>query len=37
MVVARLGCERAMVEIGWATSCYDCMDRLTKHYYHLVG
>ena len=36
MVAARLGCERAMVGTGWATSCPDCMDRLRKHYSHLV-
>ena len=32
MVAARLGCERAMVGTGWATSRRECMDRLTKHY-----
>ena len=37
MVAARLGCERAMVGTGWATSCPDCMDKLRKHYSHLVG
>ena len=37
MVAVRLGCERAMVGTGWATSCPDCMDRLRKHYSHLVG
>ena len=36
-VAARIGCERAMVGTGWATSCPDCMDRLRKHYSHLVG
>jgi len=36
MVAARLGCERAMVGTGWATSCPDCMDKLRKHYSHLV-
>ena len=33
---ARLDCERAMVGTGWAISCPDCMNRLRKHYYHLV-
>ena len=37
MVAARLGCERAMVGTGWATSCPDSMNRLRKHYSHLVG
>ena len=32
MVAARLGCERAIVVTGRATSCADCMDRLRKHY-----
>ena len=36
-VAARLGCERVMVGTGWATSCPECMDRLRKHYSHLVG
>ena len=36
MVATRLGCERVMVEIVWATSYPDCMDRLTKHHSHLV-
>ena len=36
MVAARLGCERAMVGTGWATSHPDRMDRLTKHHSHLV-
>ena len=31
------GCERVTVGTRWATSCPDCMDRLTKHYSHLVG
>ena len=35
MVAARLGCERAMVGT-WARSHPDCMDRLRKHYFHLV-
>ena len=35
MVAARLGCERAMVGTGWATSSHR-MDRLTKHHSHLV-
>ena len=33
---AWLGCERAVVGTGWATSRTDCMNRLSKHYYHLV-
>ena len=37
MVAARVGCKRAMVRIGWATSHHDCVDRLRKHYSHLVG
>ena len=37
LVAARRGCERAMVGTGWATSHPDCMDRLRKHYSHLVG
>ena len=36
MVAARLGFERAMVGTEWATSCPDCMDRLRKHYSHIV-
>ena len=36
-VAARLGCERVVVVTGWATSHPECMDRLTKHYSHLVG
>ena len=31
-----LGCERAMVGTGWATSRPNCMDRLRKHYTHHV-
>ena len=37
LVAARLGRERAMVGMGWASSCSGCMDRLRKHYPHLVG
>jgi len=37
MIAARLVCERAMVGTGLAIPCSDCMDRLTKHYSHLVG
>ena len=37
MVPARLDCERAMVGTGRVTSHRDCMDRLRKHYSHLVG
>ena len=36
MVVAKLGCERAMVRTGWATSRPDCMNRLRKHSSHFV-
>ena len=36
MVAARLGFEKAMVGIRWATSCPDCMDRLRKRYSHLA-
>jgi len=36
VVAARLGCERAMVGTGRATSHPDSMDRLRKHYSHLV-
>ena len=36
MVAARLGCERAMVGTRWATSRPDRMDKLRKHYSHLV-
>ena len=37
MVVAKLGCERAMVGTGYATSHPDCMDRLTKHYWKTLS
>ena len=37
MVAARLGCQSTMVGTGWANSCPGCMDRLRKHYSHLVG
>ena len=36
MVAARLGCQSAMVGTGWANCCPGCMDRLRKHYSHLV-
>ena len=36
MVAARLGFERTMADTGWATPCTDCMERLRKHYSHLV-
>ena len=29
MMAARLGYERTLIGIGWATSRPDCMDRLT--------
>ena len=37
MVATRLGCKRVMVGTRWATPHPDCMDRLRKHYSHLVG
>ena len=37
MVAARLSFEKAMVGTEWATSRPDCMDRVRKHYSHLVG
>ena len=37
MVAGRLSCQSAMVGTGWANSCPACMDRLRKHYSHLVG
>ena len=37
MVAARLGCQSAMVETRWANSCPGSVDRLRKHYSHLVG
>ena len=37
MVAARLGFEKAMVGTGRANPCPDCMDRLRKHYSHLVA
>ena len=36
IVAARLGCERPMVGTMWASSRRGCMDRLRKHYSHLV-
>ena len=36
MVAARLDYERAVVGTRWATFHPDCMDRLRKHYSHLV-
>ena len=36
MVAARLGFEKAMVGTRRATPRSDCMDRLRKHYSHLV-
>ena len=36
-VATRLGGERVMVGTGWATSHPDCIDRLRKHYSHLVA
>ena len=37
MVAARLGCESIVVGTKWATHCSYCMERLRKHYTHLVG
>ena len=37
MVGARLGCKSTLVGRRCANSCLGCMDRLTKHYSHLVG
>ena len=37
MAAAGLGCKRAMVGTGWANSHPGCMNRLRKHYSHLVG
>ena len=37
MAAARLGCKRAMVGTRWANSHPGCMNRLRKHYSHLVG
>ena len=37
MVAARLVCQRSMVGTRWAKSHPDCMNRLRKLYYHLVG
>ena len=37
MVGAKLSCQSAMVGTGLANSCPGCMDRLRKHYSHLVG
>ena len=37
MVAARLCCQSAMVGTEWSNSCPGCMDRLRKHYSHLVG
>ena len=36
MVAARLGFEKAMVGTWRSTPRPDCMDRLRKHYSHLV-
>ena len=33
---AMLGFETVKVGTGWVTSHPDCMDRLTKHYSHLI-
>ena len=36
MVAARLGFKKAMVGTEWTTSLPDRMDKLRKHYSHLV-
>ena len=37
MVAARLGCKRATAGTGWTASGPGSMDRLRKHYSHIVG
>ena len=37
MVAARRGCKMAMGGTRWVNSCPGCMERLRKHYSHLVG
>ena len=37
VVAARLGCKRGMAGTGWTTSGPGSMDRLRKHYFHIVG
>ena len=37
MVAARLWCESVIVGTKWATHHSDCMERVRKHYSHLVG
>ena len=37
MEAASFDFKRAMVGTGWAKSCPGCMNRLRKHYSHLVG
>ena len=37
MAAARLSCKRAIVGTGWANSCPGCINKLRKHYSHLVG
>ena len=37
MVAARLGCKSTIIGTEWANSFPGCMDRLRKHYSHLVG
>ena len=37
MVAARLGYQSAMVGTRWANSRPCCVDRLRKHYSHLLG
>ena len=37
VVAARLGCKIDVVGTVLANSCPGCMDRLRKHYSHLVG
>ena len=37
MAAARLGCRKALFGTRWANSHPGCMNRLRKHYSHLVG
>ena len=37
MAAARLGCNKAMVDAGWANSHPGCLNGLRKRYSHLTG
>ena len=37
MAATRLGCKKAIFEIGWAKSHFGCINRLRKDHSHLVG